>query len=114
MLIDAPTGISTNMQRVVLEFADEASLLTTPEPTAVMDAYAVLEGALHARAGSAGETRVVNMISSMDAGKERIAAGIDEVARRKFLNRRIETVAQMPFDPNVPCSSPSAARFRTR
>jgi len=97
VLIDAPTGIATNMQRVI-ELADEAILLTTPEPTAVMDAYAVLK-VLSTRAPDLPVKLAVNMISSMDAG-ERIAAGIDEVAS-KFLNRRIETVAQMPFDPNV-------------
>ena len=97
VLIDAPTGIATNMQRVI-ELADEAILLTTPEPTAVMDAYAVLK-VLSTRAPDLPVKLAVNMISTMDAG-ERIAAGIDEVAS-KFLSRRIETVAQMPFDPNV-------------
>lgn len=97
VLIDAPTGISSNMQRVV-EYAHEAILLTTPEPTAVMDAYAVLK-VLSSRTPDLPVKLAVNMIASMDAG-ERIAAGIDEVAS-KFLNRHIETVAQMPFDSNV-------------
>jgi len=98
LIIDAPSGIAPTMQRMV-ELADELLLLTTPEPTAVMDAYAVVK-IFSARRPSLPVKLAVNMISDLDSG-ERIAAGFHEVVGR-FLGREIETVARMPFDVHVP------------
>lgn len=95
--INAPSGIAFNMQTAA-ELADEVLLLTTPEPTAVMDAYAVVK-LLSAQRPWLPIRLVVNMISDFDAG-ERISSGFKEVASQ-FLDRRIETLARLPFDPHV-------------
>jgi flagellar biosynthesis protein FlhG len=81
------------------DLADEVLILTTPEPTAVMDAYAVAK-IFTARRPDIPLKLMVNMISDLDAG-ERISTGFHQVASR-FLDRNIETVAKMPMDPHVP------------
>lgn len=98
VIIDTPTGISLNMQRLAA-LAHEIVLITTPEPTAVMDAYAVAK-ILSVQMPAAPIRLLVNMVSQLDAG-ERIAIGFEEVAS-KFLRRKIETIAHMPLDPHVP------------
>jgi len=98
VLIDAPSGIAENMQRMA-DIADEVLLLTTPEPTAIMDAYAVTK-ILSARNPDQPLNLLVNMISEHDTG-ERVSSGFNEVVL-KFLDREIETVGQVPFDPCVP------------
>jgi flagellar biosynthesis protein FlhG len=97
VIIDAPAGIAVNMQRMV-KMAQEALLVTTPEPTAVTDAYAVAKLFSTCRPQLTMRL-VVNMISDFDAG-ERISTGFGEMAER-FLNRKIETIAKLPFDPHV-------------
>ncbi|MGD0088780.1 MAG: P-loop NTPase, partial [Planctomycetota bacterium] len=86
VIIDAPSGIASNMLRVAA-IADEILLLTTPEPTAAMDAYAVAK-IFSTRRPNVPLRLWVNMISEHDAG-ERIVAGFHEVMSR-FLSRRIE------------------------
>lgn len=98
VIIDAPSGIAENMQSMT-EVADEVLLLTTPEPTAVMDAYAVTK-VLSARNPGQPLNLLVNMISEHDTG-ERVSAGFHDVVAR-FLDRTIQTVGQVPFDLHVP------------
>lgn len=98
VIIDAPSGIATNMQRVT-EMADEILLLTTPEPTAAMDAYAVAK-IFSTRRPQIPLRLMVNMISENDSG-DRIVAGFHEVMAR-FLNRKVQILAKIPFDPHVP------------
>lgn len=98
VIVDAPSGIAENMQNVA-EIADEVILLTTPEPTAVMDAYAVTK-ILSARNPDQPLNLLVNMIGEHDTG-ERVSRGFNEVVS-KFLDREIQTVGQVPYDPHVP------------
>jgi flagellar biosynthesis protein FlhG len=96
-IIDSPSGISANMQ--IAEFADEVLLVTTPEPTAIMDAYAVAK-IFSMRRPEIPLNLVVNMISEHDTA-EQICSGFLQVASR-FLDRKIESLAQLPYDPHVP------------
>jgi len=97
VLIDAPSGIANTVQKVAA-LADEIVILTTPEPTAVMDAYAVAK-VFNSVTPNLPLRLMVNMVSDQDSG-QRIARGFSEVVSR-FLERNIETIAQMPFDPCV-------------
>jgi flagellar biosynthesis protein FlhG len=97
VLLDAPSGIASTVRRVAA-LADELLILTTPEPTAVMDAYAVAK-VFSAQSPELPMRLLVNMVSEQDNG-QRIARGFAEVAAR-YLERNIETVGQMPFDPHV-------------
>lgn len=106
ILIDTGAGISPN----VLAFtraADHVLVVTTPEPTAITDAYAVIkvmtrDGAARIASG-AGEPRIsllVNQTRSVAEGKivyERIA----KVARQ-FLGAAVLDAGHMPADEAVP------------
>jgi len=96
-IIDAPTGIARNMQQAA-QLANEVPILTTPEPTSVIDAYAVAKQLSRCHE-HASLKLIVNMISEHDSG-ERVASGLREAVSR-FLNRDIEAVANFPFDPCV-------------
>jgi len=98
VIIDAPSGIASNVQQMA-GMADEILLVTTPEPTAVMDAYAVTK-ILTAKDPNKPLNLIVNMIGEHDKG-ERISAGFHEVVSR-FLDRQIETIGQVPYDIHVP------------
>jgi flagellar biosynthesis protein FlhG len=98
LLIDVASGISSN----VLYFAAAATetlVVTTPEPTAIADAYALVK-VLATRWGRHSFPVLVNMAAHADdaAGAfERLAS----VARR-FLAVRLESVGWVPYDEAVP------------
>jgi flagellar biosynthesis protein FlhG len=119
ILIDTGAGISPN----VLSFtrsADQVLVVTTPEPTAITDAYAVIkvisrdapEGkGLPSQARSLPPPRplslLVNQVRQRDEGQlvyERIA----KVARQ-FLGVHVLDAGSIPSDPEVP----NAVRRRT-
>lgn len=97
-IIDAPTGLARNMQQAA-QLANEILILTTPEPTSVMDAYAVAKQLSRCHE-QAPLKLIVNMISEHDSG-ERVASGLREAVSR-FLHRDLQTVANLPYDPCVP------------
>jgi len=97
VIIDAPPGIDINVQRL-LSFTDEVLLVTTPEPTAVIDAYAMTK-LLSTRNALLPVRLVLNMLAPCDVA-ERVSAGFHKVVER-FLDRRIETVGRLPFDSHV-------------
>ena len=81
VLLDAPAGIGQGVLHLARQ-ADELALVTTPEPTAMMDAYALLKSAAAARAESLGQVRlIVNMVAHRrDA--DRVHARMHETAAR--------------------------------
>jgi flagellar biosynthesis protein FlhG len=97
VIIDAPPGIDLNVQRL-LSFADEVLLVTTPEPTSVIDAYAMAK-LLSTRNAALPVRLVLNMLAACDV-PERVSAGFHKVVER-FLGRRIETVGRLPLDAHV-------------
>jgi flagellar biosynthesis protein FlhG len=106
MLLDTGAGISENVLRFVVA-AGEAIVVTTPEPTAMADAYALIKLA-HRRMAlldeeSGGEAPflrvVVNQATSEREGRE-TAQAIVTVAQR-FLQAPIESLGWIPSDPSV-------------
>ena len=105
LIVDTGAGISDN----VMAFASSASItmvLTTPEPTAITDAYATMK--VLTRNEEYGDLRcVVNQ-----AGSRREAADVLERitgAARQFLNVYVEPCGYVLTDPSVP----AAVRRRT-
>jgi len=98
LLIDVAAGISSN----VLYFAAAATetlIVTTPDPTAVADAYALVK-VLATR----WERRTFPVLVNMAAGAadaEATFARLAAVARR-FLSVRLEYAGWMPYDDAVP------------
>jgi flagellar biosynthesis protein FlhG len=98
LLIDVAAGISSN----VLYFAAAASetlVVTTPEPTAIADAYALVK-VLATRWGRTDFPVVVNMAASptdAHAAFERLAA-----VAREFLSVRLDFAGWVPLDDAMP------------
>ncbi|NNF43326.1 MAG: MinD/ParA family protein, partial [Phycisphaerales bacterium] len=97
LIIDCAAGISAN----VLAFATAAHttvVTTTPEPTAVTDAYGMVKSLLR-RSPDAQTRLVVNMVANADE-----ARGVHERMNRvthAFLQRGVGWGGAIPFDPQV-------------
>ena len=100
LIVDTSAGISPN----VLSFlfgADEIVIVTTPEPTALTDAYAVAKIVSMERA----EPRIrllVNMASSQEDAS--VTAQKIQIVAANFLNLKIDYLGSVPLDDEVPAS----------
>ncbi|MBI5365469.1 MAG: MinD/ParA family protein [Planctomycetes bacterium] len=97
LIVDTGAGISKNVTGF-LACADEVLVVTTPEPTAIVDAYAVIKTIAHEE--DHGDIRlVVNMVTNAKEGQT-CAANLVAVARR-FLNAYIEYAGCVVQDARV-------------
>lgn len=97
VLIDTGAGISDN----VLHFnmaADQRVVVTTPEPHAMTDAYALIK-VLSEEHGAKSFQLLVNQTRSPDEGVK-VAERIAEVAKR-FLSVKVHHLVSVPYDPAV-------------
>ena len=94
ILFDTGAGLSKESQRCHLS-ADEIILLTTPEPTAITDAYSVIK-ILHHQDSSINVRLVVNRVENSKEGMA-IANRVRTVAKR-FLSKDIEVLGFIPND----------------
>ncbi len=97
LLIDTAAGVGRNVVQFILA-AGEVLLVTTPEPTAVTDAYALMK----VLAGYQLPVSIKLVVNSVARKGEGAAVGnrLNMVAEQ-FLGRSIETVGVLPFDKNV-------------
>lgn len=93
-LIDTGAGISNDIISFILA-AREAIIITTPEPTAITDAYGMIK-VLTQRDLDVDIKIVINMASSEKEGRE-IADRI-VMATKQFLNKRIEVLGYIVSD----------------
>lgn len=99
LLLDAPAGIGQGVLHLARQ-ADELLLVTTAEPTAMMDAYALLKSAASAGADAIGQVRlVVNMVTHRQQAEDTYAR-LSEAARR-FLGVRVEYLGHVFCDGHV-------------
>lgn len=97
VLIDSGAGMGRNIGKL-LSAADEVFLVTTPEPTAIADAYAVMK--MLAVRGTVPPTRmVVNRVSNFVAGRE-TAEKLQLVASR-FLDVEVGVLGYILEDSTV-------------
>ncbi len=100
LLIDTGAGIADN----VIHFASTADknvIVTTPEPHAMTDAYALIKVLAEENQVKAFHL-LVNQTRSPEEGFK-VADRIAEVAMR-FLNVRVNHLGNVPYDPQVPKS----------
>ncbi|HEU5140246.1 MAG TPA: MinD/ParA family protein [Bacillales bacterium] len=98
VIFDMGAGVSDDLLKFVLA-SDEAIVVTTPEPTAMTDAYAAMK--FICRAGVQLPVRiVVNRSRSEKEGRE-TAVRLQQVADR-FLNQKIRAFSVLPDDNTVP------------
>ena len=102
IIIDTGAGISNNVLSFVAS-ADEVYVITTPEPTAVTDAYGIIKIiATELRNSEINMKLLVNRVHSADEGK-RISERIINIAAQ-FLNYKIDYLGFIYDDPIVSTS----------
>ncbi|MCC6681718.1 MAG: MinD/ParA family protein [Phycisphaeraceae bacterium] len=100
ILIDTGAGVSPNVLGFLVA-ADEVLVVTTPEPTAVTDAYAVIK-TLYRQKPGASVLLLVNMVR--DEVEARQVFGRLSAVCRKFLQMSLRYAGHLPSDPRVQMS----------
>ncbi len=97
LLIDTGAGVGRNVVQFILS-AGEVLLVTTPEPTAVTDAYALMK----VLSGYRLPLAIKLVVNNAGRGEgEAVVERLTTVAEQ-FLGRSIEPVGILPHDKNVP------------
>jgi len=97
MLVDTGAGISRNVLKFVLA-AGEVIIVTTPEPTAITDAYGIIK-VVASVDQKIPLWVVVNMVNNENEGwqvMERLSA-----VSKRFLGVELSCIGFIPMDPNV-------------
>lgn len=102
IIIDTSAGVSSNVLSFVAA-ADDAIIITTPEPTAITDAYGIIKIiATEVENLNIGLKLVVNRVKSVLEGKK-VAERIINISGQ-FLNLKVEYLGCIYEDPIVPSS----------
>ncbi|MFF2448083.1 MinD/ParA family protein [Neobacillus sp. NPDC058068] len=97
IIIDTGAGLTLESQQCHLS-ADEVMLITTPEPTAIADAYSVVK-ILHSQRPSLSFQLVINRATNPKEGME--VASKFKTAVHSFLKRDIKIFGAIPEDSHV-------------
>ena len=97
IIVDTMAGIGQNAVGFTLA-ADEVLLVTTPEPSAIVDAYAMLKTIYHFR-----EDAVVRLMVNMAAYENQAKAVASKLANvsQQYLGRNLSYLGFLPRDPHV-------------
>lgn len=97
VILDTGAGITRNTTAFVLA-ADEIILVTTPDPTAIMDAYGLIK-AVSLEKKNPNIRLVVNMVTTVKEARETSSKLI--LLARRFLNIEIENLGYVVRDNHV-------------
>jgi flagellar biosynthesis protein FlhG len=100
MIIDTGAGVSQNVLRFVIA-ADDILVVTTPEPTAITDAYGIIKS-IASQSPEKSVKLIVNRVNSVSEGK-RVAQRVITIAGQ-FLNMKVENLGFIFDDMYVPKS----------
>ncbi|AFG38131.1 MinD/ParA family protein [Spirochaeta africana] len=99
IIIDTSAGVSSNVMGFIAA-ADEAIIVTTPEPTAITDAYGLIKIiATEVEDTNLGLKLVVNRVKSVTEGKK-VAERVINIAGQ-FLNLKVDYLGYVYEDPIV-------------
>ena len=99
IIIDTSAGVSNNVLAFVAA-ADDALIITTPEPTAITDAYGIIKIiATEVDYLNLGLKLIVNRVKSVTEGKK-VAERVISIAGQ-FLNLKIDYLGYVYDDPAV-------------
>ena len=101
VIIDTGAGISSNVLSFVLA-SNEILLITTPEPTAITDAYAMIK-ALSRKRKDLNIKLLVNLAGSREEAESTMKR-ISSVTLR-FLNVNVQYLGYLLQDPNIPIAA---------
>lgn len=97
VIIDTGAGVSANVLSFILA-SDETIVVTTPEPTAITDAYGIIK-AIASQTSDMNIKLLVNRASSALEGK-RVSDRVINIAGQ-FLNTKVESIGFIYDDPIV-------------
>lgn len=97
MLIDTAAGIHDSVIKLLLA-AQEVILVTTPEPTSLVDAYAMVK-VVHLRDSTKPLWLMVNNAQGESEAEETIEQL--QAAIQRFLGREIKVLGMVPADPHM-------------
>jgi flagellar biosynthesis protein FlhG len=97
LLIDTGAGIGNNVVSFCLA-ADQIIVVTTPEPTALADAYGIIKIISQSRPG-AGVSVLINRVDNKEEG-EFVSGRLIKVAR-DFLGFNVTSLGSLPQDHNM-------------
>ncbi len=97
IIIDTMAGIGRNAVAFATA-ADEVVLVTTPEPSSIVDAYAMLK-TIHANRENAVIRLLVNMTASQEQAKA-VASKLSGVSQN-YLGKNLAFLGFLPRDPHV-------------
>ena len=100
MIIDTGAGVSQNVLGFLMA-ADEVIVVTTPEPTAITDAYGIIKS-IASHSPDKIIKLIVNRVESVSEGK-RVAQRVINIAGQ-FLNIKVESIGFVFDDVCVPRS----------
>jgi len=100
IILDTGAGLSTENLRFILA-ADDVILVTTPEPTAMTDAYAVVK-MVHSKDRNVHMKLIINQCTSEKEGNQ--TADNFKRVTEQFLNKQIDTLGFIPSDVHVTSS----------
>ncbi len=97
LIIDTAAGVSDNVMEM-LGMAERVVVVTALEPTAVVDAYAVIK-----LLSAANPSREIGLLvnNARDANEAELVFAQLEVAVERFLHRRLHYYGFVPHDPAV-------------
>lgn len=97
LLIDTAAGIHDSVVKLLMA-AQEVILVTTPEPTALVDAYAMVK-VIHLRDPEKGLWLLVNNVQGLDEALETVEQL--QSAIQRFLGKEIRVLGVIPSDPHI-------------
>jgi len=97
IMIDTGAGVSESVLRMVLA-ANEVIVITTPEPTAVTDAYALVKSVVSIKKDTSLKL-VINRVESSQEARN-VMDNFIKVAKR-FLDVQLEPLGYIPYDDAV-------------
>jgi flagellar biosynthesis protein FlhG len=98
LVVDTGAGMSRNTMSFILA-AQEVVVITTPEPTSLMDAYGIIKVATREKPGQRMKL-VVNMVRDLKDARE--ASNKIIILAKKFLGREVENLGYILWDKNMP------------
>ncbi len=97
LVVDTGAGMSRNTMSFILA-AQEVVVITTPEPTSLMDAYGIIKVATREKPDQKMKL-VVNMVRDLRDARE--ASNKIIILAKKFLGREVENLGYILWDRNM-------------
>jgi flagellar biosynthesis protein FlhG len=97
LLIDTAAGIHDSVVKLLMA-AQEVVLVTTPEPTSLVDAYAMVK-VLHLRDPEKAMWLLINNAQTLEEAEETIQQL--QAATLRFLGKQLQVLGTLPNDPHV-------------